>query len=315
VIYRKTFLNSYLHITVSTNRKKILTLLGNFLDFGISARPSRPKIKVCFHLHQGAVNVEGGRRRGGHLTRFANGETHAWSFDGVDARVTSTFSTRTIQAVFSKYTESTREKLVYFVFTTPLQRMLSHSGLFFLHASMVSSGSRCMLICGPPRSGKSTLALIFAQHGFEPLSDDDCFIQMAGRGVRAMPFSTKGGLREQLLKRHPELGRRSVKGFRYYKRKRISFRALARHPERVRYNCGGILFPVYRAKQLAVLPLTKQEAVRRLLKSTLMYEYANREHEALWTLYALARQVPVFELRYHDERLDEIPALVRGALT
>ncbi len=314
MIYRKTFSNSYLQVTVHTNRKQILTLLGNFLDFGISTRPSRPKIKVRFHLHQGAVKAEGGKRKGGHLTRFANGETHAWSFDGVDARVTSTFSTHTIKAVFSKYTEPTKEKLVYFVFTTPLQRMLSRSGLFFLHASMVAIGSRCMLICGSVRSGKSTLALIFAQHGFEPLSDDDCFIQMAGRGVRVMPFSTKGGLRERLLKRHPELGRRSVKGFRYYKRKRVSFRALARHPERAHYHCEAILFPVYRAKQLAVRPLPKQEVVRRLLKSTLMYEYADREHEALWVLYALARQAPAVELRYHDERLDEIPALVRGVL-
>ncbi len=58
-------------------------------------------------------------------------------------------------------------------------------GLVELHASCVAKGSTGMLLLGPGRSGKSTLAKAMSNAGFRVLSDDRIFCSIQSEGLRA----------------------------------------------------------------------------------------------------------------------------------
>ena len=58
-------------------------------------------------------------------------------------------------------------------------------GLVELHASCVADGEEGLLLMGPGRSGKSTLAKAMSEAGFRILSDDRVFCSIRNEGLRA----------------------------------------------------------------------------------------------------------------------------------
>ena len=58
-------------------------------------------------------------------------------------------------------------------------------GMVELHASCVASGGRGIVLLGPSRSGKSTLAMALLQSGLELLSDDRIFCSLHNRNITA----------------------------------------------------------------------------------------------------------------------------------
>lgn len=69
-------------------------------------------------------------------------------------------------------------------------------GLVELHASCVAKGPVGMILLGPGRSGKSTLAKAMSNAGFRVLSDDRVFCSVQQEGIRAYGLARPLKLRE-----------------------------------------------------------------------------------------------------------------------
>jgi len=93
------------------------------------------------------------------------------------------------------------------VFSLVLSELLSARGFFYLHSACLSDRSgKGWLICGWPRSGKTTLSLGFIRAGFFYLSDDAVLLKRAGRGRveslslrKALRVKSKNGVKRSLL--------------------------------------------------------------------------------------------------------------------
>lgn len=59
-------------------------------------------------------------------------------------------------------------------------------GYLLAHASAVAQGGRCVALCGPPGSGKSTAALRLIAQGLDFVSDDRLLMQPSEYGVEVM---------------------------------------------------------------------------------------------------------------------------------
>lgn len=313
-LYRGVFSTPHFRVEIHSNRKKILRLAENLLDFETArGKPRTAPLRVRADLREDPA----ARRKlsSPRLYRKGDLETRWRPFGKGGARVTTDLEKGTIDGTVWGYTRAHSEDIFQFLFTYPLQAIFARRGLFYLHSSLVAAGKKQLLICGPTRAGKSTLALLFARSGWSPLSDDDCFVQSAGETARLVPFRTKGGVREELLRRYPDLRRHLVPGFRYRGKTRVSFRSFAPSGPEGAGRCAAILFPVFSKKpELRFSPVPKEETLRRLLKATLVRLFPDREPEALWAFYRLASRCPAYELTYGRERMDDIPGSVERLL-
>jgi len=91
-------------------------------------------------------------------------------------------------------------------FSLVLSELLSVHGLFYLHSACLSDGSgNGWLICGWPRSGKTTLSLGFIRAGFYYLSDDAVLLKRGRRRVvslslrKALRVKSENGMKRSLL--------------------------------------------------------------------------------------------------------------------
>jgi hypothetical protein len=78
-------------------------------------------------------------------------------------------------------------------------------GLFFLHASCVSINNKGVLIIGPSRSGKSTLALSAVKNNFRFLSDEQPLLSLKDSSVLAHAFPRRVRLDRSVATFFPEL--------------------------------------------------------------------------------------------------------------
>jgi hypothetical protein len=84
--------------------------------------------------------------------------------------------------------------------------LLRTRGLYHLHAAaLVSPDDRLWLICGAPRSGKTTLTAALGIAGWRPVSDDSLLITSAAGSARLVALKKYFHLGDELLERWPEL--------------------------------------------------------------------------------------------------------------
>lgn len=87
-----------------------------------------------------------------------------------------------------------------FIYPVLMSILAGSLGLVELHASCVAKKGKGLILLGPSRSGKSTLAMALAQAGFQLLSDDRTFCFLHGDKVGAY------GLPRPLKLRHEASG-------------------------------------------------------------------------------------------------------------
>lgn len=312
---KKQYTNDFLDITLHTNSKRLGVLLDHFLDFRKPRRSPSPRIQVHVDLNEGPLLTQPCQDNQDRGTGIIQGTI--LQIPGkrslVEAKID--FRTAAIRSMIANYDATVKERLLQFAFTLPLQRILAKHGLFFLHAAMVRWQGQNILLCGPTGCGKSTLTLVLSRHGFDPLSDDDCFVRLSGNKAQIFPFATKAGLQEKLLRNYPALSRYAIQEFRYYGKRRVSLRAMTRHPQASGTHCRAVIFPRYsRKKKLSLTRISKHQAFGILIRNSLMNLYREKEQKVLWAFYALAQQTPCYELLYHDEKLDAIPALIQDKI-
>jgi len=308
--YRITLVNGYVHLNISTNSKRIYRLVDNFLDFYGMAR-ARRKVKVDFDLKEAEPALRTGARTfiyGLHRDKKIFAENIA--------AVQTDPAKGIVKGTVFHYQESCKEQILDFIFSQPLRAVLAHHNLFFLHASAVCRGASCILISGPQYSGKSTLALALTEKGFGFLTDDDCFVKLAGKKAKVFPFATKMGVTKNTLKKHPGLNKHLLRRYRYGKKRRVSLQHVFTPQNREGYMCRMVLFPVYRQKGGAGLNiLPKEEALSRLIEdaSTEKEEHRRRllsKTPLFWTFHRLLDGATAFELSYNDRVLDKALGLI-----
>jgi hypothetical protein len=89
------------------------------------------------------------------------------------------------------------------VLTGTIQAVLWHQrGLLPLQASAVTIGGRAVALCGPPASGKSTLAAMLAAKGCAAVADGVCLVDVReGEPVSVLPGCTRLRLWADALER------------------------------------------------------------------------------------------------------------------
>ncbi|MDD5216611.1 MAG: hypothetical protein PHN49_01395 [Candidatus Omnitrophica bacterium] len=305
--YRRVLTHEHLQITTSTNSFRLHQLIHNFFDFQRSPHSTpQMKVKLCIQIIK--------NRNDQYIYQSLNKNNRIFSFmDTRTVRVTTDLRTNTATARLLEFDESLKERILDFALMRPLYHILGHHGFFHMHASWVSKNNSSILISGPTNSGKSTLAFVLAQHGFQIHCDDDCFVKASNRQIHLMPLPTKMGLKETVLNRHPKLVRNTVKNYLYGDKKRISLKNIPNHrvrdlgePTRI-----DILFPKYKIRGNAALkPISKTKGLKKLIGECLCAYPENDSRKMLWTFYSLAQKTRFFELIYNDQHFDQIPAIM-----
>ncbi|MDD5584513.1 MAG: hypothetical protein PHV55_05630 [Candidatus Omnitrophica bacterium] len=311
-MHRKTYINNYLKIKVFTNSKRIARLVDNFLDFGNDTR-RKPRIAIEFHLNEDSRKKPGYTKKIFYRHWFDENKNLTSFFGGAMATTTTNPRTGIVHATIVDYQESFKEGTLDFIFTHPLRFILSHHGLFFVHAAVVCKGSDCVIISGPQNSGKSTVSLTLAQNGFSFLADDDCFFKLWENRIRLFPFPTKMGLHDTIIDKYPKVNKCLVKNYRYGKKRRFSFSSVyGNHGGTEVLGCKTILFPKHQAaNKVYARKILKDEALARLAReNSLFYSMEKIQSESFWALHNLTRSANAYEFFYNDKSLNKIPEIV-----
>lgn len=314
--YNNTYTTQYMHVKIDTNSHRIYKLIENFLDFDNSINHPRPKINVEFYLESIVAK---------NFLLNQNFTYHGWvnkkkillaSVGNESVSVTIDSKAAQVKGVVVNYKALAKEPILDYVFIHPLRFILTHHGLFSIHASMVSKDSDCILISGNQNCGKSTLAFTLLQNGFSLLADDDCFLKLKGNEIQVFPFPTKMGLQDNILKKYPQFNKYVLKDYRYGEKRRLSLNSIAQYNNTKGYKCKMIIFPAYKANsKVYIKQISKDEALDRLAKENI-YVYSPKELKKLscehfGILYNLTRKVNFFELVYNDDKLNDVPEIIK----
>ncbi|MFA5146261.1 MAG: hypothetical protein WC515_02625 [Candidatus Omnitrophota bacterium] len=312
--YRRKYTNKYLSISVDTNSSRVYKLVDNFLDFKKS-RDSGPRIKMDFRVDEISDKRPDVNDGPIHRSRIGRDGALLSSGDNRIATVVIDPGRGMVRGTVLNFQEPYKEYILDFLLMQPLRRILARHRLFFLHVSAVCKDGDCILISGPQNSGKSTLALTLARNRFDLLTDDDCFIRSAKRGIRLFPFPTKMGLNDAAVKRYPELHKYALKDYRYGGKRRLSLGSFYPKADRTEdYRCKMVIFPKYKAHaETAIKKIPGKGALDRLFYNDLTsYTRADIEN-MFWALYNITQDAGYFELTYNDAGLDKIPGIVHKA--
>lgn len=108
-------------------------------------------------------------------------------FAGFDPRssLLANLRTRHVIGRFSSEMADDTSHWKMVIFPMLLSILAGSVGLVELHASCVASGERGLILLGPSRSGKSTLAMALTEAGFKFLSDDRTFCSVKNTKLAA----------------------------------------------------------------------------------------------------------------------------------
>lgn len=152
-----------------------------------------------------------------------------------------------------------------------LQDLVERRGLSSLHAAAVASRGRGVLLCGDTGSGKSTTALALVAQGFDFLTDNDAYLELARGAVRVRSRGTRVGLRPaaaRLLPGAPALARFPLRGRGAQRKRQVDPGAMWPRACRSAATVRLLLFPrVGRGGRSRLRPLSPTEALSRLLDS------------------------------------------------
>ncbi len=316
MVYRDVYVSRNICLKINTNSKRIRSLVKNILDLNRKGKGVHSSLTVEFYLNElspARLTVKDKfiySREGGQTGRFS------LSFGSALAKVEADARTKVVRADILNFEDSLKERILDLILMEPLRFILAGKKLCFLHASAVSRGRDCVVINGPQRSGKSTLALTLAKNGFNFMADDDCYLRLERGKVTLFPLPTKMGLDNKSLIRYPELKRYVMQGHIYGGRRRISTRAAFGGDGNIRnYNCRMILFPRYApARGVYMKRLSRDEALGRLCKINCALYPRGTRPRIFWTLYSLTKNADSFVLGYNDSSLDKVPAAINNFL-
>lgn len=185
-------------------------------------------------------------------------------------------------------------------------RLLSHLGQLVVHAAAVrAAGGRAVLLLGPSRRGKSTLAAFLQRDGWPLLGDDAAAIRPEGPAVRSV-YPRLRLRRDSWRRLHP--GDASGLG------EKIDLPPGADHGEAPL----AALFSLAEGSDCRADPLPPAAACMELVRNAYALDPTDRDRAALrlGQCAAVANAVPAFRLSYPRDyaRLPELRDVLRAAL-
>lgn len=313
--YKNIYSNHLLKIRIFTNSKIILRLVDNFLNF-TRANSSKPKIKIDFYLDEVSSKKCNNDKNSLYQNCLDENRNLLSSFGKRIATLTADPKRELVKGTILNYEESSKEHLLDFILMQPLRFILAHHGFFFLHTSAVCKDESCTLIIGPQDSGKSTLALVLSQNGFNLLTDDDCFAKLVKNQTLLFPFPTKMGLNDKVLKKYPELNKLTLKNYRYGGKRRLSLNHISNPNNTKGLKCRMIIFPKYKAdRDVNMKQLSKKDGLERLVKENLIIynkeRFPRRPINNFEVLCNIIEQANSFELTYNDNNLNRVTEVIK----
>lgn len=137
-----------------------------------------------------------------------------------------------------------------------------------IHASAVTNGKKAIVFTASPGSGKSTIAALLQQQGYELLSDD--FVPVEGSSKNAFPFpaamSVKPGAKQMLSAQYPSLSN-NEKEHRTHNQKTVSYLIFSNEVSPVPVE--EVIFIKYNPDvDFELEELTQAKALKMLLEET-----------------------------------------------
>jgi hypothetical protein len=309
--YKYEFANEYLRIEVHSNSARIHTLIKNFLDLPDRPRFTTSQVKINFNLNESSWRASNNKKD---IISYNKLDEEGNLFSSMGNSLINTEvkpKAGLVSVHISDYERLPKENILYSIFVRPLHFILAYYGLFFLHVSAVCKGRDCIIISGCQDSGKTTLALLLSQNGFDFLSDDDCFVKLKGHQTQIFPFPTKIGLNDKFLKRYPEFDKFILKNYRYGSKNRFSSNAISSRSYSKDLRCRMIIFPKYRTNSDIQIKKISQQYAFNTLMSEKVGTYTKLEsRNRFWTLLNLTRNTSSYELTYNDRYFKKIPEVI-----
>ena len=143
-----------------------------------------------------------------------------------------------------------------------------------LHAGVVSSGDRCILLPGASGSGKTTLTAGLVGAGFTYLSDEVALLEEETLDLRPFPLAigVKRGAVAAVAERWPQVG--ELQAHARIDGEYVRYLALpSEHcaPPDSTCTAGWLIFPRYGAElSTALRPITRPQALRRLMQDCMV---------------------------------------------
>jgi len=313
--YRQKFVNHYLSLSFDTNSREIHRLIKNVLDFDDKPLRMNPRLKTYFILDDVGFENKPRQKEYMYSKKRPCDNTLLQSYGEEIIRTEADRKKCLVRGSIFGYRAEIKEHIFYHIMMKPFQFLMSQHGYFFVHCSVVSKGKDCALITGSQNAGKSTLSVVLARKDFNLLTDDDCFVKLIKDEVQLFPFGTKIGLSDNILKKYRDLGRKIEKDYQYGNKQRISLKHISKYSYIDGFRCKIILLPKYKAncKKISVKKVSGNEVIKMIANEfTVGRNCPEKELQAKFlTFYALTKKAPAFELIYNDEKLDELPGVVK----
>ena len=194
------------------------------------------------------------------------------------------------------------------------ETLLRLSHFFQVHAGTVVREGRARLIVGPPESGKTSLSLALALHGWSLFGDEVALLEPASLQVRAYrrDLILRPGTRALLMPDLPPVPEfKWVAGDCYFPP-----RLLGVPPAPDPADLSGLIFPVLRlGARVEWAPLGLAEAARRLLEQSL--NLGDWGAAGVELVGRLVETCPAVELVFGDAReaaevFSEIPGMAKA---
>jgi len=185
-----------------------------------------------------------------------------------------------------------------------------HEYFLQIHAGVVSSGERCLILPAAAGSGKTTLTAALLRAGFAYFSDEYALLEQPDMRVRPVPLAltVKPGAAAVLASRYPELAQLAAHRREDEQTVRYLPPPQPLPPASRSLPVGWIVFPRYAPDAgTALRPIGRAEALQRLMRECLVLPEA-LERRGVEALVRWMREVACFELTMSD--LDQAVRLV-----
>ncbi len=199
-------------------------------------------------------------------------------------------------------------------FTSPFIDTLSYMtasslGLVPLSAACVSSGTRGLLVLGPPNQGKTTASYLAARGGLTYHADQSVFLEIAGDELRAWRDFVPIAFRPETLQFLPEL-KSQTRPFSYCD---FNFYYMTENgPDSERSSCVIPSCCLFLERESSAVPqltrLTTGE-VSGFLSSYIAFKDDDRFEEQRLTVLAALGNLPAYHLAYDSDPATAAPFL------
>jgi hypothetical protein len=310
MLHARSFRNSIFEISLTSNESYILDWITSTLDTG-ELSSSTPHA-IAFEIH---CESAGPKYRS---IRDSN-DQRVYEMDQPLTRVR--IDTALSKVIAQVFTDDVRnlERVVSSVFISPLRLLAAHQGNFFIHGALVERDAQTVLLCGPSGSGKSSIGLVLAHHGYFLRTDENTFLTRREKGPAVFPLFTRAFVKEPSLKRFDYLSAVSQKSEGTGKF-RFSLAAIQpENPHQWANPVDYVLFPRFVLNgALTIRPLSERSAIEALVRESERRYLQEGLHTLALHHFMLLRETlkraRAFTLEYDDNSLSQIPARIDSLL-